>query len=134
MVWLLSQIFGERYNYFRIDNNSEGMNSMNQKAIGRRIKAAREKKQLTQEQLAELVDLSPMHVSVIERGVKLPKLETLINIANVLNVSADVLLQDVVHNQTKLCASEASELIKQLPQEDQRRVLAALRSFVESTK
>ena len=110
------------------------MSSMNQKAVGRRIKAAREKKQLTQEQLAELVDLSPMHVSVIERGVKLPKLETLINIANVLNVSADVLLQDVVHYQTKLSASEASDLIKQLPQEDQRRVLAALRSFVESTK
>ena len=133
-MWLLSRFFGKRYNYPRIDNNSEGMSSMNQKAIGRRIKAAREKNQLTQEQLAELVDLSPMHVSVIERGVKLPKLETLINIANVLNVSADVLLQDVVHNQTKLCASEASELIKQLPQEDQRRVLAALRSFVESTK
>ena len=81
-----------------------------------------------------MVNLSPMHVSVIERGVKLPKLETLINIANVLDVPADVLLQDVVNNQTKLCASEASELIKQLPREDQRRVLAALRSFVESTK
>ena len=121
-------------NYLRIDNNSEGMISMNQKAIGRRIKTARENKRLTQEQLAELVDLSPMHVSVIERGVKLPKLETLINIANVLDVPADVLLQDVVNNQTKLCASEASELIKQLPREDQRRVLAALRSFVESTK
>ena len=110
------------------------MISMNQKAIGRRIKAAREKKKLTQEQLAELVDLSPMHVSVIERGVKLPKLETLINIANVLDVSADVLLQDVVNNQIKLCASEASELINQLSGEDQRRVLAALRSFVEFTK
>lgn len=107
---------------------------MNQKAVGRRIKAAREQKRLTQEQLAELVDLSPMHVSVIERGVKLPKLETLINIANVLDVSADVLLQDVVNNQIKLCASEASDLIGQLPREDQRRVLAALRSFVESTK
>ena len=134
MIWLLSGILGKRYNYFRIDNNSEGMISMNQKAIGRRIKTARENKRLTQEQLAELVDLSPMHVSVIERGVKLPKLETLINIANVLDVPADVLLQDVVNNQTKLCASEASELIKQLPREDQRRVLAALRSFVESTK
>ena len=107
---------------------------MNQKAIGRRIQAAREKKRLTQEQLAEYVDLSPMHVSVIERGVKLPKLETLINIANVLDVSADVLLQDVVNNQIKLCASEASELVSQLPREDQKRVLAALRSFVESTK
>ena len=107
---------------------------MNEKAIGRRIKAARESKQLTQEQLAELVDLSPMHISVIERGVKLPKLETLINIANILDVSADVLLQDVVKNQTKLFASEPSTLVRQLPREDQRRVLAALRSFVESTK
>ena len=107
---------------------------MNQKAIGRRIKNAREKKQLTQEQLAELVDLSPMHVSVIERGVKLPKLETLINIANILDVSADELLQDVVHNQIKLHASEATTLISQLPRDDQRRVLAALRSFIDPTK
>lgn len=106
---------------------------MNEKAIGKRIKAAREKKQLTQEQLAERVDLSPMHVSVIERGAKLPKLETLINIANVLDVSADTLLQDVVNNQTKLLISEASDLIRQLPREDQKRVLAALRSFVEAT-
>ena len=106
---------------------------MNQKAIGRRIKAAREKKGMTQEQLAKWVELSPMHVSVIERGVKLPKLETLINIANVLDVSADVLLQDVVKNQTKLYSSEASELIRKLPRDDQRRVLEALRSFVETT-
>lgn len=107
---------------------------MNQKAIGRRIKAAREKKQLTQEQLAELVDLSTMHISVIERGVKLPKLETLINIANVLDVSADVLLQDVINNRTEIFSSEVSTLMNKLPQEDQRRVLAALRSFIESTK
>ena len=107
---------------------------MNQKAIGRCIKAAREKKQLTQEQLAELVDLSAMHVSVIERGVKLPKLETLINIANVLDVSADVLLQDVINNRAEIFSSEVSTLMNKLPQEDQRRVLAALRSFIESTK
>ena len=109
------------------------MISINQKAGGRRIKTARERNKLPQEQLAEMVTLSPMHVSVIERGVKLPKLETLINIANILDVSADELLQDVVNNQVKLCSSEASELISQLPMEDQRRVLAALRSFVEST-
>lgn len=107
---------------------------MDQKAIGKRIKSAREKKGLTQEQLAEQVNLSPMHISVIERGNKLPRLETLINIANVLDVSADILLQDVVNNQIKLRTSEASNLIAQLSREDQRRVLAALHSFVESTK
>ena len=49
---------------------------MDLKAIGRRIKIAREQKGLTQEALAELLDLTPMHISVIERGFKPTKLET----------------------------------------------------------
>ena len=74
---------------------------MNLKAIGSRIKAAREKKGLTQEALSEIVDLSPMHMSVIERGVKPTRLDTFIRIANALDVSADELLQDVVDHSTE---------------------------------
>ena len=51
---------------------------------------------LTQEELAALVNLSPTHVSVIERGLKVTKLDTFIAIANALDVSADTLLIDVV--------------------------------------
>ena len=58
---------------------------MNLKAIGSRIKAAREKKGLTQEALSEIVDLSPMHMSVIERGVKPTRLDTFIRIANLIH-------------------------------------------------
>ena len=43
---------------------------MDLKAVGQRIKSAREAKNLTQEELAALVNLSPTHVSVIERGLK----------------------------------------------------------------
>lgn len=107
---------------------------MNQKAIGQRIKRAREKNQLTQEQLAELVDLSPMHISVIERGAKPPKLETLINIANALGVSTDTLLQDVIDNRIKAVSSEAADLLVQLSPEEQRRVLSALRAYVDALK
>ena len=38
---------------------------MDLKAVGQRIKPAREAKNLTQEELAALVNLSPTHVSVI---------------------------------------------------------------------
>ena len=55
---------------------------MDQVAIGARIKAARERVHLTQEKLAEIVDISPTHMSVIERGVKTPKLDTFVRIAN----------------------------------------------------
>ena len=43
---------------------------MDLKAVGQRIKSAREAKNLTQEALVALVNLSPTHVSVIERGLK----------------------------------------------------------------
>ena len=43
---------------------------MDLKAVGLRIKEAREAKNLTQENLAAIVDLSTTHISVIERGLK----------------------------------------------------------------
>ena len=65
---------------------------MDLKAVGQRIKMAREAKGLTQEDLAAMVELSPTHVSVIERGLKAAKLDTFVAIANALEVSADSLL------------------------------------------
>ena len=59
---------------------------MDLKAVGQRIKMAREAKGLTQEDLAAMVELSPTHVSVIERGLKAAKLDTFVAIANALEV------------------------------------------------
>ena len=55
---------------------------MDLKAVGQRIKSAREAKNLTQEELAALVNLSPTHVSVIERGLKVTKLDTFVAIVS----------------------------------------------------
>lgn len=44
--------------------------------LGKRIKAAREQAGLTQEDLADRLGMSTTHISVIERGVKPPKLDT----------------------------------------------------------
>lgn len=97
---------------------------MNLKAIGRRIKAAREQKGLTQEALAELVDLSPMHISVIERGFKPTKLDTFCNIANVLDVSADTLLQDVINRSADSVPSDLNTLLQDLPANERRKNLS----------
>lgn len=104
---------------------------MNLKAIGTRIKEARETKGLTQEQLAEMVGLSSTHISVIERGVKAPKLETFIEIANALDVTSDSLLLDVLNNSLQITATELSEQIKRLPPKEQRKILKAVRVLVE---
>ena len=104
---------------------------MDQIAIGARIKAARERVHLTQEQLAEIIDISPTHMSVIERGVKTPKLDTFVRIANALGVSTDALLQDVVVPVNDSIMAELSARIGRMPQKDQERVLNAIRALTE---
>ena len=100
-------------------------------AIGARIKAARERAGLTQEDLAAELDMSPTHISVLERGRKAPKLETLVNIANTLHVSTDMLLQDVVVCATDGLASELSVAITRLAPTEQERILNAIRALTE---
>lgn len=57
--------------------------------IGKNIRKFREIKKLRQEDLAEKTDLTTNYIGMIERGEKIPSLETFINILNSLGVSAD---------------------------------------------
>lgn len=104
---------------------------MDLKAVGQRIKAAREAKNLTQEELAALVNLSTTHVSVIERGLKVTKLDTFVAIANALDVSADALLIDVVTHSVTDVTNELSDMIEKLPKDEQKRILNAVRALVD---
>lgn len=104
---------------------------MDAKAVGQRIKAAREKKHLTQEDLAALIEISPTHVSVIERGTKIPRMDTFVAIANVLEVSADSLLVDVVDHAAMSVASELSAAIAELPHNEKMRILKVIDALLE---
>lgn len=107
---------------------------MNYKNLGQRIKAAREDRGLTQEQLAENVGLSPMHISVIERGVKPPKLDTFVRIANALGVSADLLLQDSVENTAKVVISDISRMVEGQPKQTQQLIAHCIRAYIEGSE
>lgn len=69
---------------------------MNKLALGDRIKEVRKTQNLTQEQLAERLDISVEFVGQIERGLKLPSMQVFIRLIETLNVSADYLLRDSV--------------------------------------
>ena len=70
--------------------------SIDYKSIGRRIKAARISLDMTQERLAEKVNLSPSHLSNIETGTTKVSLSTIVKLAYALHVSVDSLLADSV--------------------------------------
>lgn len=104
---------------------------MDLQAVGKRIKTAREAKNLTQEDLAAMVDLSATHVSVIERGQKVTRLDTFIAIANALEVSADSLLVDVVTHSVTGVANEWAVSISKLPKKEQNKIIKAIKVLLE---
>jgi len=67
---------------------------MDYKALGKRIREERRKRDLTQEQLADNVNVTYSYIGQVERGERGISLETLINISNRLGVTVDYLLSD----------------------------------------
>ena len=67
---------------------------MDYEKIGMRVRFFRRRKGLSQEQLAELVDISVPHMSHIETGNTKLSLPVFVALADVLEVRADELLHD----------------------------------------
>ncbi len=65
---------------------------LNYKLIGQRIKQLRRINGVTQEMLAEKVDLSRVYIAYIEMGKRKPSLESIVKISQVLNTSTDNIL------------------------------------------
>jgi len=60
--------------------------------IGYRIKELRKEKELTQTQLAKLLNISQDSISLWERDISLPTVDYVIELCRIFDVSADYLL------------------------------------------
>ena len=78
--------------------------------IGRKIRMYRKSLNLSQEQLAEKIWISPTHMSHIETGSTKLSLPVLVDIARVLGVSTDDLLGNRCYS-TDSCNNEVQSII-----------------------
>ncbi len=69
--------------------------NMRLKNLGINIKSERLRKNLSQEKLAELTNISRNSVSLIETGKINPTILKVVDIANVLGIDINVLLKEV---------------------------------------
>ena len=69
---------------------------MDKLSMGDRIREVRRRLSMTQEQLAEKLDVTVTYISELERNLKLPSMGLFVKLIEVLDVSADYLLRDNV--------------------------------------
>lgn len=95
--------------------------SMNRE-IGERIREARTARKISQQELAASADLSLPHISNIENGKQTMKVQTLVKIIEVLQVSADSILRPNVPAVNELYQSELSQLVADCSQSEMEAI------------
>jgi len=88
------------------------------KALGKRIKNKRNQLGLSQAKLSELCNRAPSFIGVIERCEKRPSIETLVRIANALNVNMDYLLGDSVELDNSYTINKAHALLSDMDEKE----------------
>ena len=103
-------------------------------SIGKYIRKYRNAKKLRQEDLAEITELSVTYIGMVERGEKIPSLETFISIVNALGVSADMLLADELKTGYEVKNSILNEKLSKLSPEDRSKIYDVIDTMIGHSK
>ncbi len=92
------------------------------KDFGQRLKELRNKKGITQYQLAELVGIDPKHMSHIETGRSFPKADLIEKFAEALNVDYTKLFRTEHLQNRKILIAKINELLKSSTDEELKTI------------
>ncbi len=107
---------------------------MNIYSIGENIRKRRREKKLRQEDLAELCSISTNYIGMIERGEKLPSLETFIDILNALEISADEILCGAVKTGYTVKESILASKLENVSAEDRAKIYEVVDTMIRHSK
>jgi transcriptional regulator with XRE-family HTH domain len=93
--------------------------------IGKRIRAERKRQKLSQDQLAEMAEISTTHMSHIETANTKLSLPVLIKLANALHVSTDALVCDNTIASKAIYQNQIADVLSQCD-ERQIRIITAI--------
>lgn len=102
-------------------------------SIGTQIREYRLKKNLRQEDLAEKVDVSPNYIGMIERDEKIPSLDTFVNILNVLDASADIVLSNVLKSGYKIKNSVLDDKLSKLTEAERNKIYDVIETLLKNS-
>lgn len=102
--------------------------------VGKNIRKYRVSKKLRQDDLAEMVGISPNYIGMIERGEKTPSLETFIAILNALEISADMVLSEVLTIGYTVKSSMFNDKMSALSNADREKIYEIIDTLIKHSK
>lgn len=93
--------------------------------MGKRMKIKRKELNFTQEEMAELLDISIKHYSGVERGVAGLSIENLIEVSNILGLNLDYLIKGETLNE-ELIPGQFKDIYLNCPLEKRKYMIDLL--------
>ena len=105
---------------------------INYSIIGMRLKQARLDKKITQEKLAETLDVSVAYISRIERGSTEINLKRLSELCSLLDVTEGEILNGTSSNSSNYLTNDFNNLLKSCPPEKIDMIYKVAKIIAES--
>lgn len=100
--------------------------------LGLRIRESRQAKGYTRQVLAEKVETGEVYLGEIERGLKMPSLNTFIRIVEALGISADYLLRDELNSGKEYIFDEITQKFQSLTPRQRKTAADILDAYIKN--
>lgn len=100
------------------------------KDFGQRVKELRNKKGITQYQLAEMIGIDPKHMSHIETGRSFPKADLIEKFAKALEVEYTELFQTEYLQEREVLMSKINKFLKKATENDLKTIYKLISAYM----
>ena len=98
--------------------------------IGKVFQEYRLKNNMTQNDVSDITGLEPRHISQLERGFTKGSIDTLLKLCNAYKITPDVILYDLLDDDTKNMVKMYDEKFKKLSKRDKESILYFIDYFL----
>lgn len=105
------------------------MKSLNFEKIGKKIKELRLERSLTQEYIADMVDVNTSHISNIENNRVKVSLTTLVQICNALDTTVDYILAEEYNQPSSAIEQEILHELHNCSEDTKKQILKIIKAL-----
>ena len=98
--------------------------------IGKVFQEYRLKNNMTQNEVSDITGLEPRHISQLERGFTKGSIDTLLKLCDAYKITPDVILYDLLDEDTKKMVKVYDEKFKKLSKRDKESILYFIDYFL----
>jgi transcriptional regulator with XRE-family HTH domain len=107
---------------------------MDYKILGNNIREVRKRAHITQEKLAEYIDVSAVFISQIENGMRKPSLETVYKLSLILKTPIDKFLENVIYIDDEKDFDELTILLSNRNNKEKRFIIEIVKNMLDNLK